>query len=214
MVSSEEPLKLTYRELADRLGISLSAARARVRRARQQGRWRVVPRNHPNSPAQIELPALDLEAAEREMAAAKTGAVNGDGANADPFAKMDEDVYAATLSALQEAYRYVDENTSRLHDALAENSALKEKLASAEAARQYLQQRLDELERLNREQQDRLTGTMLEKLENVVEISRLTATLEERNLYVARLELGARNLQILLQRAQRPAWKKLLGLRR
>lgn len=214
MVSSEEPLKLTYRELADRLGISLSAARARVRRARQQGRWRVVPRNHPNSPAQIELPALDLEAAEREMAATKSGAVDGDGASADPFAKMDEDVYAATLSALQEAYRYVDENTTRLHDAVAENSALKEKLASAEAARQYLQQRLDELEKLNREQQDRLTGAMLEKLENVVEISRLTATLEERNLYVARLELGARNLQILLQRAQRPAWKKLLGLRR
>src|SRR3546814_12591344 len=43
---------LTYRQLGDRLGISLESARKKVRRRK----WRVVPGNRPSDPVRVHVP--------------------------------------------------------------------------------------------------------------------------------------------------------------
>jgi hypothetical protein len=52
--------RLTYRELGARLGISSDAARMKARRKAKEGAWRIVPGNHPNDRALVELPASEL----------------------------------------------------------------------------------------------------------------------------------------------------------
>lgn len=56
-----ETIQLTYRELADRLGVSPDGARMRAKRAAQAGRWRIIKGNHPSDPVRVEIPAADLQ---------------------------------------------------------------------------------------------------------------------------------------------------------
>jgi hypothetical protein len=207
MVEIEESLKLTYRELAEQLGISVTAARSRVRRAKQRGRWRVIPRNHPNTPAQIEIPPQDIVfLAERGPSTAGTATVRTP-------TNFDDADYFDTLSTLNQAYRYILEVNDRLQNSQLDTIALKERLAASEAARQHLLRRVSELEQRCRQQDQRLTEGALEKLKSAVTISRLSATGEERDTYITRLEAGVRSLQAKLRRANRPVWKKVLGLK-
>ena len=47
-----ETESLTYRDLAERLGITVNSARIKARRRK----WRVMPGNHPLDPARVEVP--------------------------------------------------------------------------------------------------------------------------------------------------------------
>lgn len=58
---AEDTIQLTYRELAERLGISPDGARMRAKRAVQAGRWRIIKGNHPSDPVRVEIPAADLQ---------------------------------------------------------------------------------------------------------------------------------------------------------
>jgi hypothetical protein len=55
-----DTIRLTYRQLGERLGIKPHAARMKASRAVAKGRWRIVPGNHPNDSVTVELPAADL----------------------------------------------------------------------------------------------------------------------------------------------------------
>lgn len=61
-----ETVSLTYRELAERLGISPDAARMKAKRAVKNGRWRIIPGNHPSDRVLVEIPAADIVAPERD----------------------------------------------------------------------------------------------------------------------------------------------------
>jgi hypothetical protein len=52
--------RLTYRELAEHLGISPDAARMKAKRKTKAGRWAIIPGNHPSDTVRVELPADDL----------------------------------------------------------------------------------------------------------------------------------------------------------
>jgi hypothetical protein len=52
--------RFSYRELADRLGISPDAARMKARRKIKAGMWRLIPGNHPSDRVTVEIPANDL----------------------------------------------------------------------------------------------------------------------------------------------------------
>lgn len=52
--------KLSYRDLADRLGISADAARMKAKRKCKAGQWRIIPGNHPSDQVLVELPQADL----------------------------------------------------------------------------------------------------------------------------------------------------------
>lgn len=62
---ADDTLQLTYRELADRLGISPDAARMKAKRAVKSGRWAIIPGNHPSDPVRVQLPEADAGKTER-----------------------------------------------------------------------------------------------------------------------------------------------------
>lgn len=51
--------RLSYRELADQLGISPDAARMKAKRKAKVGAWRIIPGNHPSDKVLIELPVAE-----------------------------------------------------------------------------------------------------------------------------------------------------------
>lgn len=57
--------QLTYRGLAERLGISADAARMKAKRKAKVGAWRIIPGNHPSDPVLVEVPLVELNGAER-----------------------------------------------------------------------------------------------------------------------------------------------------
>ena len=57
-----EPRWMTYRTLADELGISVRAAEARAGRNVRMGRWRHRIDNEPPKAAQVLVPPADLDA--------------------------------------------------------------------------------------------------------------------------------------------------------
>jgi DNA-binding Lrp family transcriptional regulator len=57
---NDDLARLSYRELADRLGISADAARMKAKRKVKAGLWRIIPGNHPSERVMVELPAADL----------------------------------------------------------------------------------------------------------------------------------------------------------
>jgi chromosome segregation ATPase len=55
-----DTIRLTYRELAERLGIEPDSARIKARRLAKSGRWKLIPGNHPGAASTVEVPAADL----------------------------------------------------------------------------------------------------------------------------------------------------------
>jgi DNA-binding Lrp family transcriptional regulator len=58
--ASSDTERLSYRELAERLGISPDAARMKAKRKVKAGVWRLIPGNHPSDRVTVEIPANDL----------------------------------------------------------------------------------------------------------------------------------------------------------
>jgi hypothetical protein len=55
-----DTVRLTYRELAERLGIEPDSARIKARRLAKSGRWKLIPGNHPGAASTVEVPVADL----------------------------------------------------------------------------------------------------------------------------------------------------------
>jgi hypothetical protein len=58
--ASSDTERFSYRELAERLGISPDAARMKAKRKIKAGMWRLIPGNHPSDRVTVEIPANDL----------------------------------------------------------------------------------------------------------------------------------------------------------
>lgn len=58
-MSDSDTIRLTYRQLGERLGIKPHAARMKASRAVAKGRWQIIPGNHPNDSVLVELPSAD-----------------------------------------------------------------------------------------------------------------------------------------------------------
>ena len=57
-----ELVHLTYKQLADRLGISTDAARMKAKREAKKGRWQIIAGNHPSDKVTVLIPDSDLNA--------------------------------------------------------------------------------------------------------------------------------------------------------
>ena len=57
-----ELLHLTYKELADRIGVSVDAARMKAKREAKKGRWQIIAGNHPSDKVTVIVPESDLNA--------------------------------------------------------------------------------------------------------------------------------------------------------
>lgn len=57
-----ELLHLTYKQLADRIGVSVDAARMKAKREAKKGRWQIIAGNHPSDKVTVIIPESDLNA--------------------------------------------------------------------------------------------------------------------------------------------------------
>ena len=62
LIASAEPelLHLTYKELAERIGVSADAARMKAKREAKKGRWKIMAGNHPSDKVTVIIPDSDL----------------------------------------------------------------------------------------------------------------------------------------------------------
>jgi hypothetical protein len=106
---ADDKLKLTYRELADRLGVSPDAARMKAKRAVKSGRWTIIPGNHPSDPVRVELPAADANKPER-VAGEREARSPGERTGRTP----DRTEPSGVVEALQSAQARITELTDQL----------------------------------------------------------------------------------------------------
>lgn len=158
---AENVVQLTYRELAERLGISPDAARMKAKRAAKSGRWRVIAGNHPSDPVRVELPAQDVQDVGGEQVKRST-----------PERKTrtpDRTPPDATLTALQTAQEHLRAVTSQLTEEMERHRATAVELGRTEAKVETLQAEIirlaatidqlqDELQAERRTWWQRLTG--------------------------------------------------------
>ena len=57
---NDDVIRLTYRELGERLGIKVHAARMKAKRAAARGEWHVIVGNHPSDPVHVDVPTSAL----------------------------------------------------------------------------------------------------------------------------------------------------------
>ena len=93
-MSGDDTIRLSYAELADRLGIKPHAARMKAKRAADRGLWRIIPGNHPNDRATVELPASALtqgaRAERHKMPAQRASREEGHDSTRDAIAALHE----------------------------------------------------------------------------------------------------------------------------
>jgi flagellar biosynthesis GTPase FlhF len=112
--------KLSYRDLAERLGISADAARMKAKRKVKAGLWRIIPGNHPSDKVMVELPAADLaervggERSEQVTPERSPRTSQPERANADNDRLLD------ALSEAVSLLRPAQEHIERLHQQLIE----------------------------------------------------------------------------------------------
>ncbi|MFC3173991.1 hypothetical protein ACFOD9_07005 [Novosphingobium bradum] len=208
LLKEADLVTLTYRQLAEELGISLVAARTRVRRAVAAGRWRVVPGNRPGAPSYIQMPEREMADLMRDAHKTPTAALSGpDGPaeNRQGEAAREELV----IDTLRSAYRHIE----RLHRiALSEKDerrAIELRLVAAERTNQHLRAEVDKLEDWVRQLDGQLTREGGEKSQLLVQIAQFRTN--ERQYHHRGLELQSRveRLRRQLREARRPIWRKL-----
>ena len=55
-----ELLHLTYKQLAERIDVSVDAARMKAKREAKKGRWKIIAGNHPSDKVTVIIPDSDL----------------------------------------------------------------------------------------------------------------------------------------------------------
>jgi hypothetical protein len=98
-----EPRWMTYRELADALGISVRAAEARAKRHVRNGSWRRRTDNEPPKAVQVLVPPADLEAMRGDTAGSTRPRTAGDtDGGADPHNTAPATVPVGMLARVQQ----------------------------------------------------------------------------------------------------------------
>jgi chromosome segregation ATPase len=167
-----DTIRLTYRELAERLGIEPDSARIKARRLAKSGRWKLIPGNHPGAASTVEVPAADLV---REGAPGRT----------PPGAPLQigENAPGRTGGEVQALEDHIRSLTARLEMADRQNDQLRADHAAE------LERIRDELERARRDadRQDRQHREQRAEVEHLLKalVERVEADqaqlIEERN---------------------------------
>jgi len=175
-----DPVPLTYRELAERLGLSPDSARIKAKRRK----WQTIPGNHPSDPVRVLVPVefLNRERKPGERAPSappeSSGEIKALEAHVQTMRELLEDRNAAHAA---EVARLIDDGT-RLQDQLQEARAEADHAKSDQVhMARDVSIMFDELKALADRHADR---------------ARLQAELEQ-----ARAELA---------RARRPWWRRLM----
>jgi hypothetical protein len=153
-MGGSEPRWMTYRALADELGISLRAAEARARRNVRMGRWRHRIDNEPPKAAQVLVAPADLEAMRGSTeggtapdtagatAPRTTGGTAGNTASHAVGDTVGDTVPQGVLALVTELHQRAEAAEARTRDLAGELAAQRERAGRAEGERAALQEAL------------------------------------------------------------------------
>lgn len=136
-----DKLQLTYRELAERLGISPDAARMKAKRAVKAGRWRIIAGNHPSDPVRVEISVSDVILP--EPVGGEQISRSGGERKTRTNARTDTDALA---SAIQSAQDRIGELTNQLIEEKDRHRDTAVQLAQAETREMGLAEEIHRLE--------------------------------------------------------------------
>lgn len=123
--------KLTYRGLAERLGVSADAARMKAKRKVKAGAWRIIPGNHPSDPVLVEVPLAELNGPERD-GGGRPERKQGERQPRTPFPEQANASLERALASMADAQTRVRELTDQLIDAKDAHRRDAAELAAAE----------------------------------------------------------------------------------
>jgi uncharacterized phage infection (PIP) family protein YhgE len=156
-----DTIRLTYRELAERLGIEPDSARIKARRLAKSGRWKLIPGNHPGAASTVEVPTADLvrgSAPERTPPDDPFQRGEGDPGRPGGDVQALEDHIKSLTARLEVADRQIDQLRA---DHAAELKRIRDEL---ERARQDAD-RQDRLHREQRAEVEHLVKVLIERVE-------------------------------------------------
>jgi chromosome segregation ATPase len=154
-----DTVRLTYRELAERLGIEPDSARIKARRLAKSGRWKLIPGNHPGAASTVEVPAADLV---REGALGRTplGApVQQTGGSAPGRPGADVQALEDHIKSLTARLEIADRQTDQLR---ADHAAELERIRNELERTRQDAERQDRLHREQRVEVEHLLKTLVE----------------------------------------------------
>jgi hypothetical protein len=187
-MSEAEPRWMTYRALADELGISLRAAEARARRNVRMGRWRHRIDNEPPKAAQVLVPPADFEA--------MRGGMEGSTVSLTAEYTRGLTVPHKTIALMTELHQRAEAAEARARELAGELATQRERAGRAEGERDTLREALraaqataEEASRRARTAEDRaaaahqrvaeLTAVMGRVAEGLEQIQKTQATAAE-----------------------------------
>lgn len=106
--------RLSYRDLADRLGISPDAARMKAKRKVKAGLWRIIPGNHPSERVLIEMPAADLNGSPERVGGEQRQRATGERTPRTVEAEQGNALAEQFLASLTEAQERIRQLTDQL----------------------------------------------------------------------------------------------------
>ena len=157
-----DTVRLTYRELAERLGIEPDSARIKARRLAKSGRWKLIPGNHPGAASTVEVPAADLV---REGAPGRTppGApVQQTGGSAPGRPGADVQALEDHIKSLTARLEIADRQTDQLR---ADHAAELERIRNELERTRQDAERQDRLHREQRVEVEHLLKALVERVE-------------------------------------------------
>src|SRR3954453_18191163 len=155
-------IRLTYCELAERLGIEPDSARIKARRLAKSGRWKLIPGNHPGAASTVEVPAADLV---RESAPGRTppGApVQQIGGSAPGRPGADVQALEDHIKSLTARLEVADRQTDQLR---ADHAAELERIRGELDRTRQDADRQDRLHREQRAEVEHLLKALVERVE-------------------------------------------------
>lgn len=122
----DDLVQLSYREMAERLGVSPNAARLKAKRKAAAGLWRIIPATQPHERDLVELPATALTVIAESAAEEQRLSSELAGSATAPPSRNEDSFVRPLLASLEQAQDRIGQLTDQLVNA-------KDVLASAYA---------------------------------------------------------------------------------
>ncbi len=214
-VMSDQYERLSYRELADRLGISPDAARMKAQRSAKNGRWRIIPGNHPSDRVLVEVPTADLNERPKRVSREQVVAVHPERNLVNTPHNTPNTVTERLMADLADARSRIDQLTDLLFSAKDVLVAAQEKLSTAyqetAAARAETatvrggllaaKQEVIDVKEAHRRDSMELTAAEMRELGTKAELERALADVEALK----------EQLRLLMKRQSPSWWKRVFG---
>lgn len=130
--------RLTYRQIAERMGITPDAARMKAKREAKAGRWRLIHGNHPSEAVHVDVPVGTLVKVERPEPSPPTPPT------------IDDGIAHALLRRCEELTNQLLEERSVMGRVLAELAAAEARELGTAAENGHLLREVSELRELLR----------------------------------------------------------------